>query len=1175
MNAQRQVAKQFVEYWTFNRPGSEKSGCQQYWNMLLGKVLGMTELERGIRYEVPVQVATAPGTNHQAPSTKYLDAWIPSTRVLIEQKSRGVKLDAPQPGHDNMTPFEQAKFYDDHRPFDEKARWIVTCNFDEIWIYDQTKPLAAPEKIRIANLPKECSRLAFLVNSEVKKVAKRELEISVQAGRIVGTLYDALLKQYAEPDSPETLKALNKLCVRLVFCFYAEDADIFDKNIFQKLVAATPAASLRITLLRLFQVLDTPVDKRDKYLEPELAAFPYTNGGLYKDATEDEIPPMTEEIKKLLVSSSDFDWNGINTTIFGALFESTLNPETRRAGGMVYTSSENIHKQIDPLFLNDLERRFEEIVGGHAGCVTLPLDGGAVMSDGRDARPARSPLSKSQRKALLELQDDIASLFFLDPASGSGNFLTETYTSLRRLENRIIAAIQGDQPELDLGLRVKVSINQFHGIEINDFAVTVAKTAMWITEAKMARETAEILHREADFLPLKDYDGIVEGNALRMDWNAVKRIATGKNGIVITVVDAPVDFRSAKVHLIDLKRNHAVVENAEGVKFRFTNQVMKALSNKARDQSVGKAAHWAAVGNIERLCKASVALWNEEPRNGSPDILLYAKHGAAFSFGGCNYIAKITSKAYPGEDGVVTYSVEAISVENDFARGIADAISRKQHLDPSDENRILNFIEAVKGGSKPYSYIIGNPPFVGARNKSPEQAKDVESVFPGWKNVGNLDYVTCWYKKAADYMIANQRTTKAAFVSTNSICQGDGMATLWKPLFEQGVVIDYAWRTFRWDNESFEKSHVHVIIVGFHATNQGGTGVSPVQQGNGGTLPTPNGQEARSPKLIFGEDGRPHEAKRINAYLTDAADVFVESRRKSVCPDGLELVFGSMPNDGGYLSDWDDERKSAVVAKYPEAAALFRKLLGSHEAINGVLRWCLWLKGVSPTLIRAVPPVLEAVEKVRELRLSSKRAATRKLATTPTLFGEIRQPESGTFLLIPKVSSERRDYVPMSFLDAQVIATDLAFILPGATLYHFGVLTSSVHMAWMRTVCGRLKSDYRYSAAIVYNNFPWPERSRGTRDPTADEGERPARPHDEIAATAQGILDARALYPDSSLADLYDPLTMPPELRKAHAANDAAVLKAYGWPTDLSEPEIVSRLFDIYEKLTNDKKSNQ
>lgn len=313
INPQKQAAKKFTEYWLLNNLGKEKSDDQKFWNALLGDVLGMPDLLTGIRYQEPVQLKD---------TTKFLDAWIPSTRVLIEHKSRGVKLGAPQSGHDGMTPFEQAKFYDDHRPFDEKARWIITCNFDEIWIYDQAKPLAEPEKIALGNLPKEYTRLAFLVNPEVKKIASRELEISVQAGKIVGTLYDALLKQYADPSAPETLQALNKLCVRLVFCFYAEDADIFDKNVFRKLVSATPADRLRRTLLTLFQVLDTPVDRRDKYLEPELAVFPYTNGGLYRGATEDEIPPMTEEIRQLLISSSDFDWNGINTTIFGALFES-------------------------------------------------------------------------------------------------------------------------------------------------------------------------------------------------------------------------------------------------------------------------------------------------------------------------------------------------------------------------------------------------------------------------------------------------------------------------------------------------------------------------------------------------------------------------------------------------------------------------------------------------------------------------------------------------------------------------------------------------------------------------------------------------------------------------------------------------------------------------------------
>ena len=1004
MNPQKQASKQFVEYWTFNRPGSEKSGCQQYWNMLLGKVLGMTDLESCIRYEVPVQVPAAPSTKHQAPSTKYLDAWIPSTRVLIEQKSRGVKLDAPQPGHDLMTPFEQAKFYDDHRPFDEKARWIVTCNFDEIWIYDQTKPLAEPEKITLGSLPKEYTRLAFLINSEVKKVSKRELEISVQAGKIVGTLYDALLKQYAEPDSPATLKALNKLCVRLVFCFYAEDADIFDKNIFQKLVSATPADKLRRVLLTLFQVLDTPLDKRDKYLEPELAAFPYTNGGLYKNATGDEIPPMTEEIKKLLVSSSDFDWNGINTTIFGALFESTLNPETRRAGGMVYTSSENIHKQIDPLFLNDLEQRFNEIVGGHAGRVTLPRDGDRVMTDGRDARPARPPLTKAQRKSLLELQDYIASLLFLDPASGSGNFLTETYTSLRRLENRIIAAIQGDQPELDLGLRVKVSINQFHGIEINDFAVTVAKTAMWITEAKMARETADILHCEADFLPLKDYDGIVEGNALRMDWSTL---------------------------------------------LRRTRQVPEARFN----------------------------------------------------------------------------------------------------------------------------YIIGNPPFRGARQMGVEdedgsaQKADIAALFDGWKNIGNLDYVTCWYKKAADYMIANGRTTRTAFVSTNSICQGDGVAILWKPLFALGVEIDFAWRTFQWNSESFEKAHVHVVIIGFHCKSDEGAGGLSIPDSNRAKVasaPLTDNRLANwfgavkcggETKVIFDEDGRPHKVKHINAYLTDAADVFVESIPKPLCAIPLAGI-GNKPIDGGHYLFLPEE-KEEFLKKEPGAAHLFRPWLGAEELINGKERYCLWLGDCLPTELVKLPECVKRVEAVHDYRLSSKSAGTRKIADKPTRFHVENMPK-GNYIAIPEVSSEKRDYVPMAFLTPDVLCSNKLRLIPDASLYHFGVLMSSVHMAWMRAVCGRLETRYDYSINIVYNAFPWPV-----------ETEKTELAKSEIEKTAQGILDARQKYAGATYAQMYGKMILFPELRKAHAANDAAVMRAYGFPPDLSEPEIVSRLFDMYEKLTN------
>lgn len=926
MNPQKQAAKKFVEYWTFHRPGSEKSGCQQYWNMLLRELLGQTELESVIRYEVPVQLKG---------STKYLDAWIPSTRVLIEQKSRGVKLDAPQPGHDNMTPFEQAKFYDDHRPFDEKARWIVTCNFDEIWIYDQTKPLDPPEKITLGSLPKEVHRLAFLVNTEVKKVAKRELEISVQAGKIVGTLYDALLKQYAEPESPETLKALNKLCVRLVFCFYAEDADIFDKNIFQKLVTATPADKLRRVLLTLFQVLDTPTDKRDKYLEPELAAFPYTNGGLYKDATEDEIPPMTEEIKRLLISSSEFDWNGINTTIFGALFESTLNPETRRAGGMVYTSSENIHKQIDPLFLNDLEQRFEKIL--------------------------QIGSKKERTKKLLELQDYIASLLFLDPASGSGNFLTETYTSLRRLENRIIAAIQGDQPELDLGLRVKVSINQFHGIEINDFAVTVAKTAMWITEAKMARETADILHRDADFLPLKDYDGIVEGNALRMDWATL---------------------------------------------LRRTGQVPEARFN----------------------------------------------------------------------------------------------------------------------------YIIGNPPFVGQNRRSREQAEDMRMVFAGTDAGGKLDYVAAWFKIAFDYMSFHPET-RSAFVASNSLVQGESVSLLTPVRLDLGSQIDFAWRTFAWDSEAEEVAHVHVVIVGFSKCG------------------TPE-------KLLFDERGERHVVKSINGYLAEGVDRVLKSRSSNINPSPVKVHQGSPSADDKQLS-MSREVRDELVAKHPELDPVLLPYVGGDEYINevGFGRYCIWMVGKKPSDFIHIPEMRERFRHIHDFRLTCATDRVRKTADVPHLFTQIRQPK-GDYILIPRHSSERRKYLPVGFLSETVIASEATVVVSGGSIVDFGLISSSVHNAWMRAVCGRLEMRYRYSPAVYYN-FP---------QPALDDAAR-AR----IAETAQGILDARAIYADKPLADIYgEDMYFYPEVMKAHEANDAAVLAAYGFSPEATECEIVSRLFDMYEKLTEE-----
>ena len=940
----RQAARKFVEYWTFQR-GSEKGEDQQFWNSLLRDVLGVADVERHIQYQVPVPMA---GT------TKFLDAWIPETRVLIEQKSRGVNLDAPQASHGGKTPYQQAVEYDNARPYGEKARWIVVCNFDEIRVHDMENPLAPPQRITLADLPKEISRLGFLVDATVKSVREKEKDISIKAGRIVGELYKALLKRYAEPDSPKTLKALNRLCVRLVFVFYAEDADIFPKDAFWNFLNQTEAKNLRRGLLTLFRTLDIPdgsngtKNERDPYLEPELAAFPYTNGGLFKDVSDAEIPPLDEEIRQLLIKSADFDWRDISPTIFGALFESTLNPETRRAGGMVYTSVENIHKVIDPLFLDDLTRRVDELVGasvplareGHAGRVTLP---------------------KSTRNALLALQAEIAALKFLDPACGSGNFLTETYLCLRRLENRIIAALQKGQAELDLGLAIKVSIAQFHGIEINDFAVAVAKTALWIAEAQMRHETAEILHREPDYLPLKDYANIIEGNALRMDWPQA-------------------------------------------------------------------------------------------------------------------------------------------------------------------------------------NYIMGNPPFIGARMmaQGSEQKKDIETLFGDIKDVQDLDYVCGWYKKAA------ATDSLCAFVSTNSICQGAQVPILWGDLIgKHGATIDFAHQTFRWDNESTEKAAVHCVIVGFHAK-----GATP----------------AASSKTLFSPT--PTIVSSISPYLTPGPSVFVTAA-KEAAKGFPKMNFGNQPRDGGHFILSPEER-DAILAAEPEIARWIRLYIGAEEFIKGKLRYCFWLKGATPADIAHSKTLYARVAAVREFRLASKAKTTNSYAKVPHLFAQITQPDGVPFLLVPRVSSERRRYIPIGYMDANVIASDAVQIVPNATLYQFGVLTSSVHMAWMRTVAGRLEMRYRYSKELVYNTFPWPDAG-GPRFVAAAVGSKPLPPEvrEKIEKTAQRILDVRARYPDCSFAELYDENLMPADLRAAHAANDRAVFAAYGLAADTPEPEIVAHLFKLYNVCVN------
>lgn len=487
---QREAARQFFYRW--KGKGKEDEHAKSYWIELLTEILGMENVTKRVEFEKKVIGGDG--------NTKRIDVYIPETHVVIEQKSLGIQLDKPQAGHNGMTPYEQAKMYDNYLPFDERARWIVTSNFAEIWIYDRNAAKPDPVKLSLSDLPTKLHMLDFLVKKEIKKVTD-EMEISLQAGEIVGLLYDAFHKQYKSPDDPETLKSLNKLCVRLVFCLYGEDADVFGKkSLFHDYLAQFKPAQARKALRDLFRVLNQKPEERDEYLaddDPILASFPYVNGGLF-GGDDIEIPPFTDEIMDLILNraSENFDWSGINGTIFGAVFESTLNPETRRSGGMHYTSIENIHKVIDPLFLDDLQEEFSSI---------KDID-----------------VWKTKKAKLEAFQNKLASLAFMDPAAGSGNFLTETYTSLRKIENEVIKMLTRGQMTLgEVVNPIKVSIGQFAGIEINDFAVTVARTALWIAENQMMKETEDIMQMDLDFLPLKTTARIVEGNALRMDWNEV------------------------------------------------------------------------------------------------------------------------------------------------------------------------------------------------------------------------------------------------------------------------------------------------------------------------------------------------------------------------------------------------------------------------------------------------------------------------------------------------------------------------------------------------------------------------------------------------------------------------------------------------------------------------------
>ena len=907
--------KNFSDDW--QGQGYEKGETQKFWLAFLKKVLDVEEPDKLIQFEKPVKI-----DKH----TKFIDAYIAKTKVLIEQKSLGGDL---------SNAFKQALFYADNLPPSEKPRWIVTCNFAEFIIHDLAEMNSLecrlgmktyePMTFKLYELRRIHSGLKFFIDPDAKPLP--EVKTAYDAAVIVKYIYEAFERNYTWAHVQGYKALLDKLCTRLVFCFYASHAQIIDANKFFGSIKNLDA------LRKIFDTLNTAKDARPADLDDALKNFPYVNGGLF---AEDILLPAKfkatdgDPVQSISAANSPerLNWRTIDPPVFGAMFESVLNDETRRAGGMHYTSTENIRKVIAPLFLDDLEAEF--------------------------IAATRCKKTDNRIQALQALQDRLASLTFLDPACGSGNFLTATYLALRQIENKILSRLRALKVSLPAN-PVKVSINQFYGIEIHDFAVAVAQVAMYIAENQMLQQMNDELALNVNAFPLKNYARVVRANALRVDWLNV----FGK--------DAPAHF----------------------------------------------------------------------------------------------------------------------------------------------------------------DYIIGNPPFVGYSNQSDDQKADMRRIFADNRKAGKLDYVAAWYKKAADFIQGSD--IRCAFVSTNSIVQGEQCADLWKNLFAAGVHIDFAYRTFKWLSESENMAHVHCVIVGFSSA--------------------PN----KKPKLIFDGD-KVTTAKNINAYLVDGENIFVESRNAPLQDGVPEIGIGNKPIDDGNFLFTPDEMKDFIELE-PASAKYFKPWFGADEFIKGKRRYCLWLGDLPLDEIKKMPHCWARVEAVKASRLASKSKGTRAIAATPTRFHVENFPREN-YLVLAKTSSGRRNYIPMGFMDDSVLCSDKVILLPNATLYHFGVLTSSIHMAWTRMTNCTLGTGYSYSIAVVYNNFPWPSPSPSQR----------AR----IERSAQEILDVRAGFEGWTFATLYNPETMPDELRDAHKANDMAVALAYGFEGILNdEAAVVAELMKLYERLAS------
>ena len=922
MAGKKSDAESFASRWA--NKGNENQDTQRFWIDFYQNVLGVEDAVSRLEFEKPV---STDASAHDG----YIDVFIPSAKTLIEQKSLGIDLAKEETRQGRkVTPAKQGNAYAQGMPLSQQPRYIIACNFSDFWVFDRERDSLCREplfRLSLAELPKNLAAIQFLKGG-AEAPATISRAVSVEAGKIMSKLHDQVAEAFDDPDTPENHHALSVLMTRLMFLMFCEDSGLVAPNAFRDYVAHFSAGDLRRGLKDLFVWLDTKDEDRDKYAEPWLKKLPYMNGGLFREKTE--IPPLSENFRHTLIveGCQEFDWTGVSPTVFGSIFEGALSHDHRRANGQHFTSPENIHKVIDPLFLDGLRNEFEE-------ACTKPIAGGA------------------RTRALKDLHKKIGSISILDPAAGSGNFLTESYLCLRQLENRILFELQGEQASMSFeesGDRdVLVSLRNFHGIELEDFACCVARTALWIAEKQADADTAKVTQRVYQELPLTDYEGIVNANALRTDWN---------------------------------------------------------------------------------------------------DVV--------------------------AADGV--------------------------------------------------DYVLGNPPFLGQAMQSKEQSNDVSSLFDGLSNAGKLDYVAGWFKKAADY--SKGTNIRCAFVSSNSICQGESVGSLWKILSEAGCVINFAYTTFLWDSEASDKAGVMCVIVGFSMFEDG------------------------HKKVLFSADG-PIFASHINGYLKSAPDVWIKNRKKCINRRGCKVTQGSQPMENGQLL-FSAEEKKQFLSRYPDCEKLFRPFVGSREFLNETdfSRYCLWLDGVNPAEYTNNTEIMKRIRAVREYRASNKIPRIRKTADSPQLFTQIRQPEND-YIIIPRVSSARRKYIPIGYVSRSVVASDAVVIVDGASMFDFGLLMSQTHNAWMRTVAGRLKNDYRYAPSVYYN-FPYPD---------ADQDDI-----NEIAERAKAVIKARSNYPDCSLATLYgaDSFFLFNDLVKAHSDLDAAVESAYGMSFDGDEEKIVAHLFSLY-----------